>query len=126
MLYFDFISMTDTATNTLAQKAVRFRVEFSPVLGYIHTTSPRASFDTPSFMSRSPHILSRADTDVEKTGELVPFASTFVMIQEKGALSTFRSVYNRLTSEWKLSYLSSPDHIGSQLMGMGLGTRISR
>lgn len=75
-------------------KPVRFRVEFSPVLGYTHNTSLKAGSRT-STKNNTPH------------------ASTLVLFQEKGALSTFRHIYQRLRAEWRLDALSSPDMIGS-------------
>ena len=74
-------------------KPVRFRVEFSPVLGYTHNPLLKAG--------------SRASAK-----NSTPFAATLVLVQEKGALSTFKHIYQRLRAEWQLEALSSPDMSG--------------
>ena len=104
----------------VTMKSVRFRIEFSPVLGYTQSHVPQSSIDNdqgsePPSMQKIPAPaatpLKRASVN---TKQVAPYASTLVLIQEKGALSTFRHVFIRLRSEWKgKDVLRSPDAAAS-------------
>ena len=100
-------------------KSVRFRIEFSPVLGYTHAQSQKATVgndqDSESQSGQgavtSPTPPRRASVT---TKQAAPYASTLILIQEKGALSTFRRVFVRLRSEWQGNdILRSPDATAS-------------
>ena len=97
-------------------KPVRFRIEFNPVLGYnipvghsarrIHQSG--AGTDAGFFTEDC--ATPKLREAVTFTGrDVTPYVSTVVLIQEKGALSTFRRVYYRLRAEWSLDALRSPD-----------------
>ena len=107
-------------------KSVRFRAEFQPIMGYTlgahssvaspsttsssssnsshnrtKSNSARCSPASPSHRhSSSIHTASMTST-VEKVGHGPPIASTVILVQEKGALSTFRHVHSALRREWK-------------------------
>jgi hypothetical protein len=71
----------------VTQKQVRFRVEFQP-------------YRAPLPMSPAPDGPVRAfSLAPPQTGALC--ACTLTLVQEKGALSTFRAVYQRLRFEWR-------------------------
>lgn len=92
-------------TGSITQKPVRFRVEFSPVLGYLQPATPRLS-----------HIAVGSDITPAGGNNIAPFASTLLLVQEKGALSTFKQIYGRLRAEWHLGALRSPDMGGGTPM----------
>jgi hypothetical protein len=137
----------DLHTGAVILKSVRFRVEFSPVLGYTaanqstsHTrrqssshvsTSTQSSSATPNLSQLPPPstipMSPRASAAATRLGakNLAPFASTLVLVQEKGALSTFKYVYQRLRSEWRLDTpLRSPDLGGATPMVMSATPRV--
>ncbi|KAA1472090.1 Pkinase-domain-containing protein [Dentipellis sp. KUC8613] len=75
----------DPHTGALVLKHVRFRIEFAvPPPGTV-PLSPRRGGSGSS-----------------------PYSCTMVLAQEKGAVSTFRAVYQRLREEWRLDALHSP------------------
>lgn len=108
-------------------KSVRFRVEFSPILGYVSThtqattgppdgtgtgiTSEAHNSDSgtaSSSISRPPSTVAQRTSSATKS--TAPFVSTLVLVQEKGALSTFRILYTRLRMDWGgRGALESPD-----------------
>ena len=115
----------DTATSPVPLKPVRFRIEFNPVIGYniavgqsarrIHQSGIGADVSFFGEDCSTPKIREAATF----TGrDVTPYVSTVVLIQEKGALSTFRRVYYRLRAEWSLDALRSPD------AGAGVGLMI--
>lgn len=71
----------------VTQKQVRFRVEFQP-------------FRTPIPLSPASDNPGRA-ISLAPFQPGMPFTCTLTLVQEKGALSTFRAVYQSLRSEWK-------------------------
>ncbi|TDL22850.1 Pkinase-domain-containing protein [Rickenella mellea] len=103
----------DVNTGTVIQKPVRFRVEFSPVLGYIAPPTPRlapnnvaSSPSPPTSDFPSPNL---QQYPFMRASGAPPFASTMVLVQEKGALSTLRILYQRLRAEWTGEQLTVPD-----------------
>lgn len=113
-------------------KSVRFRVEFSPILGYTNAHSQAATSSgsggnnapvgggsgpsssdsgsnaNPGGGSRPPSMTARGASYTAKSA--APYTSTLVLVQEKGALSTFRHLYTRLRAEWSgRAALESPD-----------------
>ncbi|KAF8576382.1 Pkinase-domain-containing protein [Ramaria rubella] len=84
--------MTDV-NGVITQKQVRFRVEFQP-----YRAAPPAS----------PAADSSVRTFALGPQSGVVFACTLTLVQEKGALSTFRAVYQKLRMEWRLDALQSP------------------
>ena len=134
-------------------KPVRFRVEFSPVLGYTNhsqpyrhsqlntqtssspstnqtpatTTSTHAPTATTPFSPRTGTSVSINSTTASShlgAKNLAPFASTLVLVQEKGALSTFKYIYQRLRSDWRLDALRSPDLTGATPVVPGTTPRL--
>jgi len=94
-------------SGVVTQKQVRFRVEFQPY--------------------RAPAPVSPAlESPTGRAFSLAPppqlCACTLTLVQEKGALSTFRAVYQRLKCEWRLDGLQSPG-VGSMSMSPGPGGR---
>lgn len=110
-------------------KSVRFRVEFNPILGYTHTHSHAATGSSSSSgsatgasgssgasstdsgsgaKSRPASTVARRASSAAKSA--APYASTLVLVQEKGALSTFKHLYTGLRAEWGgRAALESPD-----------------
>ncbi|WWD10158.1 hypothetical protein V865_008292 [Kwoniella europaea PYCC6329] len=72
-------------------KSVRFRIEFLPHSIWSSTTNN-------SHQPNSPII----------PGSPRGTTTSMTMVQEKGALSSFRAVYGRIRSEWRLDSLKSP------------------
>jgi len=75
--------MSADINGVVTQKQVRFRVEFLP---YRVPMPASPAFDGA--------VLAPLQTGVL-------FACTLTLIQEKGALSTFRAVYQRLRQGWR-------------------------
>ncbi|OCF36519.1 CAMK/CAMKL/GIN4 protein kinase [Kwoniella heveanensis BCC8398] len=73
-------------------KSVRFRIEFLPHAVW-STTSPHHNSGA---VPGSPN---------PRTGMTT---TSMTMVQEKGALSSFRAVYGRIRAEWRLDSLKSP------------------
>ncbi|KLO14368.1 Pkinase-domain-containing protein [Schizopora paradoxa] len=104
-------------------KSVRFRVEFSAILGYTRQPTLTSSALTTSTTTEkerdigsypmSPGAgnsgLSSKAASRMSAKNMTPFASTMVLVQEKGALSTFRHMYQRLRNEWGREPLRSPE-----------------
>ncbi|WVW83108.1 hypothetical protein I302_105126 [Kwoniella bestiolae CBS 10118] len=75
-------------------KSVRFRIEFLP---HSHWSSSVPTTPViPGSPSPSPNPRGTTTT------------TSMTMVQEKGALSSFRAVYGRIRSEWRLDSLKSP------------------
>lgn len=89
-----------------AHKGVRFRVEFSPCApsspGSFYPPSP-LSPTTPSGISSRKSAKAIAGT---ATGGL--YECAIVLVQEKGSVTTFRTVVQRLREEWRLDALQTP------------------
>lgn len=85
-------------------KQVRFRIEVSPTAGsqgYSQPgTTPRLSQNT-----MSPQASSASRFKVERMNG---HESVIGLVLEKGAVSTFKIIYHRLRSEWRLDTLQSP------------------
>jgi len=79
----------------LVQKEVKFRVEFSTVY----------ELDTPTPTAKQPypHKMSGGYKSKNSLGDC-GYASRALLIQEKGALSTFKIVYQLIRDDWKLDY----------------------
>ncbi|THH17565.1 hypothetical protein EW146_g3281 [Bondarzewia mesenterica] len=88
----------DPATGTLVQKHVRFRIEFvlppGPQSGSNHglLSPPRKNHFSSGVGPREAGL----------------YGCTMLMVQEKGSVSTFRTVYQKLREEWRLDELRSP------------------
>lgn len=106
----------DSATGMVALKSVRFRAEFSPIMGYTLGAAPHASssHSSPSTTSSSSsgsstHNQTKSNGSTSKAAAVPapvsaagpPIASTVVLVQEKGALSTFKHVHATLRKEWR-------------------------
>ncbi|KAF9816598.1 hypothetical protein IEO21_03999 [Rhodonia placenta] len=85
-------------------KQVRFRIEVSPTAGsqgYSQPgTTPRLSQN-----NMSPQASSASRFKVERMNG---HESVIGLVLEKGAVSTFKVIYHRLRSEWRLDTLQSP------------------
>lgn len=109
-------------------KSVRFRLEFSPIVGYTSTAYSSTSsangssdvFDAGSSTNVLPAVQKRLSAK-----NATPFASTVVLVQEKGALSTFKHVHSRLRSEWRgREALRSPELNGAATPMVGATPRL--
>ncbi|WVQ98704.1 hypothetical protein IAU59_005835 [Kwoniella sp. CBS 9459] len=80
-------------TGITIPKSVRFRIEFLPHAVW-STTSPHNINNSSNIVPGSP-----------RTGMTT---TSMTMVQEKGALSSFRAVYGRIRAEWRLDSLKSP------------------
>lgn len=113
----------DGSAGSAIQKQSRFRIEFSSMLGngpYSLQTQPQASHrlsQHPGALSPNPAHApngysnpSRASTMMQRNVMAGPgYACAIVLVQEKGSVATFRTVYRRLKQEWLLgSALQSP------------------
>ncbi|THH29753.1 hypothetical protein EUX98_g4431 [Antrodiella citrinella] len=105
---------------TLVQKAMRFRVEISSIQGQ-HQGLP---LGTPSTMSTGPSRMSQnpmsptmgmngngSNFSGKSRMSMPPggaYESMIAFVLEKGAVSTFKTIYQYLRSEWMLDSLQSP------------------
>jgi len=85
----------DPITGALVQKHVRFRIEFGlpPPVQSHHSLTP---------------LSPRRGSGGSGSGSGIAYACTVILVQEKGAMSTFRAVYQRLKEEWQFDSLQSP------------------
>lgn len=102
-----FDDVLDISTGHVAQKQTRFRVELHSATG---GTSPLPGGGALSALSNqnsiSPHLNS-VRYGVNKY-MMSGCQCAIVLVQEKGAVSTFRTVCRRLREEWTLDTLQSP------------------
>jgi hypothetical protein len=87
----------DAPTGTIIQKQTRFRVELysAPSSSYYSQQNPLSPHINPARYSMNKYMMSGSQCAI-------------VLIQEKGAVSTFRAVCRRLREEWTLDALQSP------------------
>jgi hypothetical protein len=86
-------------------RGVRFRVELS--------TAPGAA----SFHPLSPSLPSSAGgRRASKMGPDSPYECMIVLVQEKGSMNAFKSIYHRLRAEWRLDALHTPGAFGAPSM----------
>lgn len=106
------------------QKSVRFRVEFSgiPASGVLSAHQQRLPpSQVPVSSSRmSSHASSMLAKNSLKNLAGMGYACALVLIQEKGAVSTFRLIYKRLREEWRLDGIHSPMLGGSSALMDGV------
>ncbi|KAH7906608.1 kinase-like domain-containing protein [Hygrophoropsis aurantiaca] len=113
--------LIDANSNSVIQKQVRFKVEFStssnsnsisssfspsPQMG---SSTPRLPHQTPTPMS--PTLSSFTRHSMGKQVQLAPgsgYTCAMVLMQEKGSVATFRSLCRWLREEWTLDALRSP------------------
>ncbi|EGN92854.1 hypothetical protein SERLA73DRAFT_163815 [Serpula lacrymans var. lacrymans S7.3] len=99
--------LIDTTSGSVIQKSARFRIEFSSSPGTSpHPSNPGSA--TPRLQQNlmSPGVGSaRYSMSKFTTGG---FSCAIVLIQEKGSVSTFRTVCRWLRDEWTLDALQSP------------------
>ncbi|EJC99360.1 uncharacterized protein FOMMEDRAFT_148841 [Fomitiporia mediterranea MF3/22] len=119
----------DKSTGLVTMKSVRFRAEFSPVMGHANTSgalqppqpSGNANVGSELVDSNGPSGAQKRTSAKNVT----PFASTLVLVQEKGALSTFKHVHSRLQSEWRgREPLRSPELNGTATPMVGVTPRL--
>ncbi|TFK46841.1 Pkinase-domain-containing protein [Heliocybe sulcata] len=104
------------------QKSVRFRVEFSPIQA--GQAGSAARFVPPQVPVSSSRMSSHASSMLAKSS-MKNVAGTgvscaMVLIQEKGAVSTFRLIYSRLKDHWRLEGIHSPMLGGSGMLMDGV------
>ena len=94
----------------IVYKPVRFRIEFLP-----HSTwttaaprSPRMERQGSSTSTNTAHVSPRSTLNTGRRNSHQQITTSMTMVQEKGALSSFRAVYGRLRAEWRLDSLKSP------------------
>ena len=119
----------DASTGLVTMKSVRFRAEFSPILGFTHHTAytsngppnaPSEPGDSASSTTVPPALQKRLSTK-----NPAPFASTVILVQEKGALSTFKHIHTRLRAEWRgRDALRSPEIHGAATPMVGVTPRL--
>ncbi|KAK8869825.1 hypothetical protein IAR55_000393 [Kwoniella newhampshirensis] len=95
-------------------KSVRFRIEFLPHTTWT-TTTPLPSPNPNLIIVSQPY--SPTISTGNGNGNVVPvpgspggriMTTSMTMVQEKGALSSFKAVYGRIRAEWRLDSLKSP------------------
>ncbi|KAL5522651.1 hypothetical protein ACEPAG_8669 [Sanghuangporus baumii] len=118
----------DVSTGLVTMKSVRFRAEFSPILGYTHHTAypSNGSSNMPSESGDAAPITNAPPVQKRlSTKNAIPFASTVVLVQEKGALSTFKHIHSRLRAEWRgRDALRSPELNGAATPMVGTTPRL--
>ncbi|KZT23657.1 Pkinase-domain-containing protein [Neolentinus lepideus HHB14362 ss-1] len=104
------------------QKSVRFRIEFSTIQG--NQTSSGARFLPPQVPVSSSRMSSHASSMLAKNSAKnlagMGYVCAIVLIQEKGAVSTFRLVYRRLRDHWSLEGIHSPTLGGGAVLMDGV------
>ncbi len=86
------------------QKQMRFRVEVAPSSTFSQSNgTPRLSQNPMSPQSSSIMIRSRSQFE-----RIQGYETVIVLILEKGSVTTFRAVHQRLKAEWRLDALQSP------------------
>lgn len=113
----------------VTMKSVRFRAEFNPIVGYMQhahaASSPSPSTTTEAGSSTSGGSAPLPLLKRMSTKNAAPFASTLMLVQEKGALSTFRHVHACLKSEWRgRDVLRSPEVGGTSTPMVGSTPRL--
>ncbi|WWC90046.1 uncharacterized protein L201_004977 [Kwoniella dendrophila CBS 6074] len=83
-------------------KSVRFRIEFLPHQIWTNTNHSNGGNVNSPIIPNSPGGSRFSTTTNNMT------TTSMTMVQEKGALSSFRAVYGRIRSEWRLDSLKSP------------------
>ncbi|WWC69471.1 uncharacterized protein I206_103412 [Kwoniella pini CBS 10737] len=83
-------------TGIIIPKSVKFRIEFLP-----NTINNNNGFNSP--IPGSPNLIGFNSSNSRTTT-----TTNITMIQEKGALSSFKAIYGRIRSEWRLDNLKSP------------------
>lgn len=100
---------------TLVQKAMRFRVEISSIPGQHQALN----FGTPSTQSTTPRMtlnpmspplngVNAMTTKSRMNFTQAGYETIIAFVLEKGAVSTFKTIYQHLRGEWKLDSLQSP------------------
>ena len=91
--------------NNVVQKSMRFRVEVSPASSYPFSgTTPRLAQNP-----MSPQTGSMAAMRSRSHIERIPgYETVIVLVLEKGSVSTFKAVQQRMRAEWRLDALQSP------------------
>ena len=106
---------------TLVQKAMRFRVEISSIPGQHQALS----FGTPSTQTTTPRMTPNPMSPALNGGgggnamsakprmNFAPagYETMIAFVLEKGAVSTFKTIYQHLRGEWRLDSLQSPRSI---------------
>ncbi|WVR05278.1 hypothetical protein IAU60_002290 [Kwoniella sp. DSM 27419] len=85
-------------TGIIISKPVRFRVEFLP----------HATWSSGHPQSQHAQAHGQAGGNAPGSPRAGLTTTSMTMIQEKGALSSFRAVYGRIRAEWRLDSLKSP------------------
>jgi hypothetical protein len=98
----------DAPTGTIAQKQTRFRVELYSAPSSAH--SPHPGEGTTSRLSQQSSVSPHLNPTRYSMNKYMMNGSqcAIVLIQEKGAVSTFRAVCRKLREEWTLDALQSP------------------
>jgi hypothetical protein len=96
----------DGPTGIIVQKQTRFRIELYPAPG---AHSPHAGEGASSQFYQNP-VLPQVNSARYSMNKYMMSGSqcAIVLIQEKGAVPTFRAVCRRLREEWTLDALQSP------------------
>ncbi|KAH7925073.1 Pkinase-domain-containing protein [Leucogyrophana mollusca] len=99
--------LVDNASNSVIQKHVRFKVEFSSSRS--PTFSPQLGSATPRLSQQAPMspTLSSVRHSIGKQ-MTAGYVCAIVLVQEKGSVSTFRALCRWLREEWTLDALQSP------------------
>ena len=98
----------DAPTGNIIQKQTRFRVELYSAPGHQYSAYPGDG--AASRLSQQNPISPNLNPARYSMGKYMMSGSqcAIVLIQEKGAVSTFRAVCRRLREEWTLDALQSP------------------
>lgn len=113
----------DTSTGHVVQKQARFRVELHSATG---GTSPLSGGGTFSALSRQNSISPQPNSARHSMSKYMLNGSqcAIVLVQEKGAVSTFRAACRRLREEWTLDTLRSPMLSPDGITRTGHGQRL--
>lgn len=90
--------------NSQVQKHMRFRVEISSTSSYIQQCTPRLP-QNPMSPPMNPVASIRSRSHFER---IHGFETVAALILEKGSLTTFKNVYQRVKSDWSLDGAQSP------------------
>lgn len=104
-------------------KSVRFRIEFSPIVGYVRHHAHTNSTSSSVVNSGNAGAVNGGSGVRANAKHSMPIASSLVLVQEKGALSTFKYVYQRMRAEWgRENPLQSPEIGSGGVTPMAAGT----
>ncbi|GJE85232.1 serine/threonine-protein kinase [Phanerochaete sordida] len=94
---------------SLVQKATRFRVEVHNAATYVHgagPATPRLAHHPVAHNAMSPQMSApRSRTQLERPHG---YDTVIALALEKGSVTTFKAVYQRVKADWRLDALQSP------------------